>query len=162
MIWLLFKNCRKNKSAKSEKKNGTDDPKKIVGELLSELDVFDDPAHCGDKIFVTDTHFTCLSVVDPYNEIEMAIRKIIEADQQNGIENDTTRETDDLEDGIETAMMINNRCAKVTEKLLKSLQCPFTWNLEPCAWKQNVVQRIKNKYGKHNTNMSSVKFSFEK
>lgn len=167
MIWLLFKNCcnkNKNKSRKpDETREGTNDLNKIIGELLPKLDVFDDPARGEDEIFVTDTHFACLSIVDPYDDTEEALQEIVEADQ-NPIEKDTTTwEIDDLDDTVGTTLMINNRCTKVTEKHLKSLQCPFTWDLGPRVWKQNFVHRVVNKYGKHNTTTtSSVKFSFEK
>jgi len=168
MIWLLFKNCSKNKKSKTIKSDDNyiqvNNSKSIIKELLPKLDVFDDLDTSNDNVFVLDKHFTYLSIVDPYNEFKESTLEKTEVDKFVVIENDSEviNEIDDLEASIKDAMAINNRFGKVTEKHLKSLQCPFTWDLEPEVWKKNIANRIEKKYGKYNTNISSVRFSFEK
>lgn len=168
MIWLLFKNCSKNKKSKTIKSDENyiqvNNSKSIIQELLPKLDIFNDLDTSNDNIFVMDKHFAYLSISDPYNEFKECTPEKTEAEKSVVIENDieVIKEIDDLEANIEDAMVINNRFSKVTEKHLKSLQCPFTWDFEPEVWKKNVANRIEKKYGKYNTNISSVRFSFEK
>lgn len=168
MIWLIFKNCRKNKNKSIESddtKQIVPSSKQIVQELLLEFDTVNDLSECNNDLFSTEQHFDYLSLIDPYHEIKESIPKkaILLTDQQDVTENNTVFEMVNLEDNIEVAtMMINNRCIKVTEKHLESLQCPFTWNLEPDVWKTNIVDHVENKYGKYNMNISSITFSFEK
>ncbi|XP_027838354.2 uncharacterized protein LOC114120598 [Aphis gossypii] len=168
MIWLLFKNCSKNKKSKTIKSDENylqvNNSKSIIQELLPKLDIFNDLDTSNDNIFVTDKHFAYLSISDPYNEFKNCTPEKTEAEKSVVIENDieVIKEIDDLEANIEDAMVINNRFSKVSEKHLKSLQCPFTWDFEPEVWKKNVANRIEKNYGKYNTNISSVRFSFEK
>ncbi|XP_026823304.1 uncharacterized protein LOC113561210 [Rhopalosiphum maidis] len=168
MIWLFFKNCSKNKKSKTIKSDDNylqvNNSKSIINELLPKLDVFDDLDTSNDNVFFMDKHFAYLSIVDPYNEFKESTPEKTEADKSVVIENESEEinEVDDLEASIKDAMVINNRFGKVTQKHLKSLQCPFTWDLEPEVWKKNIANRIEKKYGKYNTNISSVRFSFEK
>lgn len=168
MIWLLFKNCSKNKKSKTIKSEENylqvNDSKSIIEELLPKLDIFNDLDTSNDNIFVTEKHFAYLSISDPYNEFKERTPEKTEDEKSVVIENniEVINEIDDLEANIEDAMIINNRFSKVTEKHLKSLQCPFTWDFEPEVWKKNVANRIEKKYGKYNTNISAVTFSFEK
>lgn len=165
MIWLLFKNCGKTKSKSTkfnEMKQTNNNPNKILKELLPKLDVFDDlDCESNENVtFVTDTHFACLSVIDTYHRIKETIPEVTKDDQDSII-----NQVNDLENGIETAMGINNtgRCTKVMEKHLKTLQCPFNWDLEPETSKTNILNRIEHKYGIYNTNITSrAKFSFER
>lgn len=164
MIWLFFKNCckTKNKSTKTDKiKRMNNKPRKILKDLLPRLDVFDylDCNRDENVTFVTDTHFACLSVIDTCQRVKETISEVTK-DDQDGLIN----QINDLENNMETAIVNNNRCAKVTEEHLKTLQCPFTWDLEPDVSKTNIVDRIKRKYGIYNTNISPSrdKFSFER
>lgn len=163
MIWLLFKNCgkTKRKSAKfDEMKRTKNNPNKILKDLLPKLDVLDDlDCESGENVtFVTDMHFACLSVIDTYYRVNETILKITKDDQY-----DTINQLNDLENDIQTVMTINNRCAKVTEKHLKTLQCPFTWDLESNMLKTNILNRIEYKYGIYNTDITSrAKFSLER
>lgn len=163
MIWLLFKNCGKTKSKSvkfNEVKRTNNNPNKILKELLPKLDVFDDlDCESNENVtFVTDTHFACLSIIDTYNRVKETIPEVAKDDQDSKISR-----VNDLENGIEAIMVINNRCAFVTEKHLKTLQCPFNWDLEPELLKINILNRIEHKYGIYNTNIiSRAKFSFER
>lgn len=155
MIWLIFKKCRKSKS-KPEKSNGlnqTADPKKILRELLPKLDVLYDLNTCSDYVYLLDKHFEYLSVVDPYREVGESVSEI--SDQAIDKMNSSN-------DSLEDTLIINNRCTKVTEKQLNSLQCPFTWNFKSNVWNKNVVNCIKNKYGPFKMDISVKKFSLEK
>lgn len=167
MIWLLFKSCSRNKKSKTIKSDENymkvNNSKAIIKDLLPKLDVFNDLEACNDNVFVTDKHFAYLSIFDPYNEFKELTPEIT-ATEQVVIENDNTviNEIGNLEVSTEDSMVINNRFSRVTEKHLKTLQCPFTWDFESAVWKKNIVNRIEKKYGKYNTNISSVRFSFEK
>lgn len=155
MIWLIFKKCRKNKS-KPEKSNDSsqvEDPKKILRELLPKLDVLNDLSTCGDNVYLLDKHFEYLSVIDPYHEDRESISEITDQD---------IHKTNSSNDSLEDNLIINNRCTKVTEKQLNSLQCPFTWNFEANVWNKNVTNRIEIKHGKQNIDISAKKFSLEK
>lgn len=160
MIWSIFKNCSKNKSSKSDKVDKTkraNNPNKVIREFLSKLDEIHGSDQFDDNVFITDRHFDCLSVLDPNisnNEFEES--------ECNIVENGVVKAADGLEENIE-AIAISNRCTIVTEQHLKSLQCPFTWILEPAdLWRKNIVNRMENKYGKYNMNISSTRFSFER
>ncbi|XP_025200273.1 uncharacterized protein LOC112598130 [Melanaphis sacchari] len=168
MIWLFFKNCCRNKKNKTIKSDENylqvNNSKSIIKELLPKLDVFNDLDTRNDNVFVTDKHFAYLSIFDPYNEYKEFTTEKTEADKFVVIENDieVINEIDDLKTGIEEAMVTNKKFGKITEKKLKSLHCPFTWNFEPEVWKKKIDNRIEKKYGKYNTNICSVRFSFEK
>uniref|UniRef100_A0A2S2RB26 Uncharacterized protein n=1 Tax=Sipha flava TaxID=143950 RepID=A0A2S2RB26_9HEMI len=165
MIWLIFKNCSRNKSksVKSTDIINVNNSKQIIQELLREFDAIDDLSECDNTIFSTELHFNYLSVVEPFYNEEESIPKMEMNGHQNVFENNTVFEMADLENDIDAAtMIINRRCNKVTEKHLKLLQCPFTWNLESGVWKTNIIDHIKNKYGKYNMNISSITFSLEK
>jgi len=168
MIWLLFKSCSRNKKSKTIKSDENymkvNNSKEIIKELLPKLDIFNDLEACNDNVFVTDKHFAYLSILDPYNEFKDLTPEITAMADQMVIENDNavTNEIGNLEARIEDSVVINNRFSRVTEKHLKTLQCPFTWDFEPEVWKKNIVNRIEKKYGKYNMNISSVRFSFEK
>lgn len=158
MIWLIFKKCRKSKS-KPEKSNDSsrvEDPRKILREILPKLDVLNDLNTCGDNVYLLDKHFEYLSVVDTYHESIESITEI------TGQDVDKTNSSNDIDLDIEDTLIINNRCTKVTEKQLNSLQCPFTWNFEANVWNKNVTNRVENKYGKFNMDISAKKFSLEK
>lgn len=166
MIWLLFKNCGrcKNKSPKSDQpeQRAIKSSKKVLQELLAEFDSVGDVDRCDGRVFVTDAHFACLSVVDPRREVNGSIAEIVDARPETA-ENGIMAAVDEQEDSIEAAMTMNKTRTKVTENHLKTLQCPFTWKFESGAWNTNVVGRIEKKYGKYNTDISSaVQFSFEK
>lgn len=169
MIWLLFKSCGKKKR-KSEKADDetkqvpqANNSKKIIQEVLTGVDVvFNDLDECAhNKVFVTEKHFACLSVVDnkKENEVNESILEIIEVEPDVIDDKD---EMDYLGDDMDAAMIINNRYTRVTEKNLKSLQCPFTWDLKPDDWENDIVNRVENKYGNYNTSHHSITFSFEK
>lgn len=169
MIWLLFKSCgkKKRKSEKSADKAKqipyVNNSKTIIQEVLPEIDVvFNDLGECAhNKVFVTEKHFAYMSVIDNKKEDgdNKSIFEIIEVEPHAIDDKD---EVNSLGDDIDAAMVINNRCTKVTEKHLKSLQCPFTWDLTPDEWEKDIVNRIENKYGKYNTSFHSITFSFEK
>lgn len=161
MIWSIFKKCSKNKSksVKSNDTNPVNNSKKLIQELQPKLEVLNDFNSRDDTIYVSDRHFDYLSVVDPYHEVRESISVISEVDQ-DVIENDVGNM--EKKNGLEDTLIINNRCTKVTEKQLKSLQCPFTWNFESNVWNKNMMSRIENKYGKYNMDISVTKFSLEK
>lgn len=167
MIWQIFKNCRKNKdkSVKSDETKPVSNSKQIIQELLLEFDALINDLSNND-MFSTEQHFDYLSVIDPYNRVKESIPKtaILTEHQDIVIENNTVFEMVNLDDNIDAAaMIINNRCNKVTEKHLQLLQCPFTWNLESDVWKTNIIDHIENKYGKYNVNIKSpITFSLEK
>lgn len=167
MIWLIFKKCCNSKSVKPDEAIPVRNPKKIIKELLSELDVVNDLDEHDDRIFITDKHFASLSVIDSHNNIKESVIEIFESDQET-IENFNSSDNiknkmNKVEDVLDATVIINNRCTKITEIHLKSLQCPFTWDLEPNVWGKNIVNRIENKYGKFNMKMdSSLDFSFER
>jgi len=137
--------------------------KEIIKELLPKLDVFNDLEACNHKVFVTDKHFAYLSIFDPYNEFKELTPETT-VTEHVVIENDIVviNEIENLEANTDDSMVVSSRFSRVTEKHLKALQCPFTWDFESEMWKKNIVNRIEKKYGKYNTNISSVKFSFEK
>lgn len=164
MIWLIFKNCsrNKNKSIKSADTIKTNNSKQIIQELLQEFDAIDDLNDCDNVIFSTEQHFDYLSVVEPYHDEKESIPKITMNGHQDVIENNIVFEMADLDNDLDAAAIINSRCNKITEKHLELLQCPLTWNLESDVWKTNIIDHIENKYGKYNMNISSITFSFEK
>lgn len=164
---FIFKKCGKNKS-KSIKLNKTNQvninqARQILRELLPKLDAIEESYEHDDTIFITDKHFDFLSVTNPYHDLDKSNTEIFATDQDI-IENDTFHEDilNELENSIEAALIINNRCIKVTEKHLKSLQCPFTWDLRLDTWSNNIVNQVENKYGKYNTNISSSSFSLKR
>lgn len=165
MIWLLFKNCRKKKN---EYADYTDPPKtavhgkRVLRDVLARLDALrpHDDNDNGGGVYITDRHFDSLSVSGC-----------------NGTRQDSTGITvveghleDDPEDAPGTeeepeVNLANRRSTKVSEKLLRTLQCPLAWTkIDDFDWNKNVVSHIQNKYGNYNTTdiVSSAKFSFEK
>lgn len=165
MIWLLFKNCGKSKKnsvrpGEDGTKNG---PNRMVRELLPRLDaVVGDPADDGVQlVFVTDAHFACLSVI-----AADCVTATVDRDD-GGSDSIVVLENGDQRD-VAVACSGKNRCAKVTEELLESLQCPFTWRLQrgdadPRTRHRVVLDRVHDKYGMYNTDIRrSAAFSFEK
>lgn len=164
MIWSIFKNCSKNKSTKSNGEDKTklvNNSKQIIRELLNKLDAVHELDQFDDNVFITDKYFDCLSILDPNSEVNNETGKLNKT-EHGIIKNDVIKTADDFEENIES-ILINNRCYAVTEKHLKSLQCPFTWISEPNGfWNENIVNRMENKYGKFYTKTSSITFSFER
>lgn len=165
MIWSIFKNCSKSKSKaiNVEKTKQVKNPQKIIQEFLLKLDAFHGLDGFDDKVFITDKHFACLSIFDSSKQFKESSSTTNLIETVHGV---IVKKVDDLEESIENTL-INNRCTVSTtivviEEQLKSLECPFTWNLEPDTWNKNIINRIENKYGKYNINISSIKFSFEK
>lgn len=167
MIWLLFKNCRKKKN----KGVGYTDPsetvvnaKEVLRDVLTRLDALrptddNDDGH----VYITDGHFDSLSVTGSHESgqyrtgnVDTAV-KIIGGHQED-------HPVDGPED--EPEMIITTRCtAKVSEILLKTLQCPPAWtDIDQLGWNKNIINLVQNKYGNYNTMnvISSAGFSFEK
>lgn len=158
MIWLIFKKCRKNnnkpvKSNDSNQVKPVEDPKNVLRDLLSKLDVLYNLNTCNYNVYLLEKHFEYLSIVDPYHEVRESIPEITYQGEDK---------MNNSNDSLEDTLIINNRCSKVTKKQLNSLQCPFTWNFESNVWNKNVADCIENKYGKFNMDMSIKKFSLEK
>lgn len=167
MIWSLFKPCGKNKK-KSNKPDDTpnNNPNRLARELLPRLDVLDvnDDSADGQLVFVTDTHFACLSVIDTAgHRVGETTGTVHETTASTA--NDVNRDDDIDILGINSLTVNNRRGVRVTENHLKSLQCPFTWCvLDTDPWmKHCVISHVQKKYGKYNTDIRiSSTFSLEK
>lgn len=174
MIWLLFKNCGRKKDAKRDekaKRDGCDGPQEILRELLPGLDADGLDDECDDRVFVTDAHFASLSVAGravaatavPADDAVIAVEA--RAPVEDGV-GPVAGPADDTENGGEDAVPpVNVPRARVSEKRLEFLQCPFTWSAQkPGAWWSDLVDRVERKYGEYNCAhvSAAVGFSFEK
>lgn len=158
MIWLLFKNCggkkTKNGSVNANAVGCNNNPRAVLQELLLELDYSASDGPGDDRLFVTDAHFACLSVIDP---------GCAQTDDGCGSDDDLADDADTDGEDVAAAIESTNgmRSRVVTDERLKSLQCPFVWQRTVTA---NAVDRVRNKYDRYNTaNVpTAANFSFER
>lgn len=176
MIWSLFKNCRKNKNeclVDADLSETVFQRKRVLKDILTRLDALtpdgyddgndDDDVDGGGGVYITDEHFDSLSVSEIHNFRRVGTVVTTSLTVHGGPENDY----EDQEEETEATTAVAVKCpAKVSGRLLQTLQCPLTWtDIDDLVWDNNVVGRVRNKYG-DNSNITDVVsptgFSFEK
>ncbi|XP_050543407.1 uncharacterized protein LOC126906699 [Daktulosphaira vitifoliae] len=168
MFWSFFLKCSKKKSSKykvSKKSAELNDVKQIVKDILLNLKE-ENPSEVNLRGSMTlqDNSFNILSVVDPYHDFINSF--LNESEEEDLIQEDepTTmaNEVHVMENIESNLLSINSNYKQNIKHRLKSLECPFTWHLEPNKWNHDIIYRIENKYGFIGMDISTADFSIEK
>ncbi|XP_050434420.1 uncharacterized protein LOC126841804 [Adelges cooleyi] len=170
MFWFFLNKFRKNKALKSTKKDDSaviNDAKYSIEQLLLKLDELKFyENNIPGVLSIPEKSFDMMSVTDPYGDFSGSLfnesdeeDEPIKVKESSGSTIIEVNGTKGLKDSIS---IINTNYKKTITNKMKTLQCPFTWHLDPSKWNLDFLSRIKNKYGFYNMDIESLDFSVEK
>lgn len=178
MLWSLFSKCSKKKSSAvkaSRESAELNDADHIVKDILVNLkEENPSEANLRGSLTLPDNSFDVLSVVNPYHDFVDSFfsesEEEDEEEQQQQQPGPSQKDEPSTESNgvhgmanLETNLpSVNSNYKQNIKHRLKSLECPFTWHLEPSKWNHEIIRQIENKYGLIGMDISTTDFSVEK